>query len=1236
MTHNRKTVRIFVSSTFKDMDVERDTLRNYVVPLLNDRLRFANIHVQLIDLRHSIETSDRQSEDEREKMIFDICMDEIKSCRPFFIGLVGHRYGWIPDNGPDNVALPTDFPLGKDEISVTTHEFLNGPLRNNNDGHALIFIRDAHSYDKLSDKERAMHIEQGENSRRVEALRSYLAARKEINAESYCADISTPGSKDWEKWGNHIAERLISIIRKEIGDNLTDYADSDTFLKTNRLYAENLAERFVGRKKIVDRSLEYFKERRSIYLQDTEPGAGSTSLLAKLYTTLSDDPSYLCLFYSPEASTTVYKYSEILYHWNLELCPILDFDNENIAAIRGDSAALFKTFCELALKIFETKGRKVVLFTDRAYELDEYFPLRQHFTLWAQTMEAGDKKSAAIIAATPVGEIDSDTFGMITARIRNSVSQALWNKKSARNVKWLTLAVNILESLNKIDYMEIRSTETKGNEERNITAYMESVVAEMPDDYRDLELFWTGRLRHVLGANFIDDYFGSLALCHSLNDEDIAAITGRSVTWCAWFRHMIGLSIVKPDDDGSVILNEDLRQSILDEIGGRRKSIAAKVYKYISALPAENPTRVNNIFAINLELRNYTEMIAYITDRANFTDYSGDSPAIMAFARMAANDTYEYIKVVEELVAQANPDAESFDGLCNWCSAVLNGHNYRLFIHTCMLMLNRLVELYNAGNLSSSGEMAMAATYYRVGGAFVEVDDGEKEWDKVNRNALMICRRHINESPQWNALYTTVLYDRYEGFTRIDSRWKFLCDEFRPIADSDFEWLPTSDFAGYMRLLRDMAILDTRFDINRDASAYALKAIDVADAIWNQSLLTDSRKKDRYDGLYELLFCAIAMIKQCRETGHPDAGIAVVRVKTILDEAFAHTDKNTKMKATAVTMAHLTYLYAEQIVATDTAEAIAAVDRIIDLLVYSDTPDTVGVDFMSQDLIHYHVLRQNFCKPNESTDYLNIAFAWCIAAKIVLDARLEKGLDGTSKYPLFDDDIEKVINLLQCKNEHIWHRELDPEFAVATAVYGKILSMVKAGKATVDELSFYLKVFFDTLDKTAPHYRYADRLQFAIVSSIRERSGISLDSGNLQDNEREPLSVEELENMIEHGDYNTIIETLGHLQKGTTAEIFYLALSLLRTGNSMQAAQYFKFLSGIDTEDENLRIASVINYFYSLLAAGQYSNFVKEYRSLPAELQDDSDLTMLYKAYKDAQTRADGHVDLPTPYGFTL
>jgi hypothetical protein len=43
-----------------------------------------------------VETADTQTERERELQTLKLCLDEIRACRPFFIGLLGDRYGWVP------------------------------------------------------------------------------------------------------------------------------------------------------------------------------------------------------------------------------------------------------------------------------------------------------------------------------------------------------------------------------------------------------------------------------------------------------------------------------------------------------------------------------------------------------------------------------------------------------------------------------------------------------------------------------------------------------------------------------------------------------------------------------------------------------------------------------------------------------------------------------------------------------------------------------------------------------------------------------------------------------------------------------------------------------------------------------------------------------------------------------------------------------------------------------------
>ena len=82
-----KTVRIFISSTFRDMQAERDHLVRFVFPRLREALLKRRIHLVDVDLRWGV-TGDQDA--------FDLCMDEIDRCRPRFICMLGGRYGWVP------------------------------------------------------------------------------------------------------------------------------------------------------------------------------------------------------------------------------------------------------------------------------------------------------------------------------------------------------------------------------------------------------------------------------------------------------------------------------------------------------------------------------------------------------------------------------------------------------------------------------------------------------------------------------------------------------------------------------------------------------------------------------------------------------------------------------------------------------------------------------------------------------------------------------------------------------------------------------------------------------------------------------------------------------------------------------------------------------------------------------------------------------------------------------------
>src|SRR5437016_2484241 len=84
-------VRVFLSSTFRDMQAERDHLVKVVFPALRERLGLHRVHLVDIDLRWGV--TREQAENDQS---VQLCLDLIDECRPFFLGLLGERYGLVP------------------------------------------------------------------------------------------------------------------------------------------------------------------------------------------------------------------------------------------------------------------------------------------------------------------------------------------------------------------------------------------------------------------------------------------------------------------------------------------------------------------------------------------------------------------------------------------------------------------------------------------------------------------------------------------------------------------------------------------------------------------------------------------------------------------------------------------------------------------------------------------------------------------------------------------------------------------------------------------------------------------------------------------------------------------------------------------------------------------------------------------------------------------------------------
>lgn len=152
--NTNREIRVFLSSTFRDMQSDRDYLIKKIFPEVRKACRQRLVEFTEIDLRWGV-----TEQEATQGKVVRICLEEIDRCRPYFLGFMGERYGWEPAKSDlfHMDELVQLFPLVATSLqskkSVTEMEILHGVLESPKMvGHAFFYLRDKALTDKLAVK----------------------------------------------------------------------------------------------------------------------------------------------------------------------------------------------------------------------------------------------------------------------------------------------------------------------------------------------------------------------------------------------------------------------------------------------------------------------------------------------------------------------------------------------------------------------------------------------------------------------------------------------------------------------------------------------------------------------------------------------------------------------------------------------------------------------------------------------------------------------------------------------------------------------------------------------------------------------------------------------------------------------------------------------------------------------------------------------------------------------------
>lgn len=119
-------IRVFLSSTFRDMQAERAMLLAKAFPPVRQLCSKAGLGFHEVDLRWGVTAQEAEAGE-----VLRICLDEIDTCRPYFLATIGGRYGWIDPDAERRLSALFPHLARYADRSVTEleirHALLNRP-----------------------------------------------------------------------------------------------------------------------------------------------------------------------------------------------------------------------------------------------------------------------------------------------------------------------------------------------------------------------------------------------------------------------------------------------------------------------------------------------------------------------------------------------------------------------------------------------------------------------------------------------------------------------------------------------------------------------------------------------------------------------------------------------------------------------------------------------------------------------------------------------------------------------------------------------------------------------------------------------------------------------------------------------------------------------------------------------------------------------------------------------------
>jgi nephrocystin-3 len=510
---NRR-IRVFVSSTFRDMMEERNLLMTHAWPELRSFCRERQVELVEVDLRWGI-----AEEQSTRKETLKLCMDEIRACRPYFIGLLGERYGWVPGDDAFTADLKEEQPWLKDlhGKSVTELEILHGVLNNPEmTGRAFFYFRDPKYVDLIPEDKKADFLSENHASAEKQtALKTLIHDTCKSNKISLFETYPNPQS---------LAPIILKHLKDAISKQFPEEDIPDPLTREARdheAFAEIRRRTYVGRPDYFKALDNHCKSNGKPLLLLGDSGSGKSALIANWVEHWRKDHSDDFIFQHYIGGTT-----DSSIHWKLMIRLIAEIkrwsgDTTELPHSNDDILRDFPVWLVKARIKAQHDGVRFIVILDAINQLEDkdhghalgwlpFEPFTENLrlivsTLPGGTLEALEKRALQVLKIAPMtpeedGRMIVDYLKRFGKSLDKQRIERISNNKAAANPLYLKILLDELRVTGTYEKLDERLDDYLESED--IPSLLRKVLDRYQHDYEHdrkglvseaLGLIWSAR-----------------------------------------------------------------------------------------------------------------------------------------------------------------------------------------------------------------------------------------------------------------------------------------------------------------------------------------------------------------------------------------------------------------------------------------------------------------------------------------------------------------------------------------------------------------------------------------------------------------------------------------------------------------------------------------------------------------------------------------------------------------------